>query len=88
MKKQIKLQSRYREDKNYLNRIGDETSRRYSLQTEFNYLRVGIVEGDPNTYSFVDPSGGPFMQKGTIIDGNKIKSISRGEEGVIIEFEE
>ena len=87
MKKQIKLQSRYREDENYLNRIGDETSRRYSLQTQFNY-GVGLVDGDPDAYSFVDPSGGPFMQKGTVIDGNVIKSISRGEEGVIIEFEE
>lgn len=87
MKRQIKLQSRYREDENYLNRIGDETSRRYSLQTQFNY-RVVLVDGDPDAYSFVDPSGGPFMQKGTVIDGNVIKSISRGEEGVIIEFEE
>lgn len=87
MKRQIKLQSRYREDENYLNRIGDETSRRYSLQTQFNY-RVGLVDEDPDAYSFVDPSGGPFMQKGTVIDGNVIKSISRGEEGVIIEFEE
>ena len=87
MKKQIKLSSRYIEDKNYLNRIGDETSRRYSLQTQFVY-RVGLVDGDTNAYSFVDPSGGPFMQKGTVIDGNVIKSILRGEEGVIIEFEE
>lgn len=87
MKRQIKLQSRYREDENYLNRIGDETSRRYLLQTQFNY-GVGLVDGDPDAYSFVDPSGGPFMQKGTVIDGNVIKSISRGEEGVIIEFEE
>lgn len=87
MKKQIKLSSRYIEDKNYLNRIGDETSRRYSLQTQFVY-RVGLVDGDTNAYSFVDPSGGPFMQKGTVIDGNVIKSISRGEEGVIIEFKE
>ena len=46
------------------------------------------MDGDPDAYSFVDPSGGPFMQKGTVIDGNVIKSISRGEEGVIIEFEE
>lgn len=87
MKKQIKLSSRYIEDKNYLNRIGDETSRRYLLQTQFVY-RVGLVDGGTDAYSFVDPSGGPFMQKGTVIDGNVIKSISRGEEGVIIEFEE
>lgn len=86
MKEKIKLQSRYREDENYLNRVGDEASKRYSLQTTFNY-RVGIVDGDPDAYSFVDPSGGPFMQKGTVIDGNVIKSISRGEGGIIVEFE-
>lgn len=86
MKEQIKLQSRYREDENYLNRVGDEASKRYSLQTTFNY-RVGIVDGDSDAYSFVDPSGGPFMQKGTVIDGNVIKSISRGAEGIIVEFE-
>lgn len=86
MKEKIKLQSRYIEDKNYLNRIGDETSKRYLLQTEYNY-RVGLVEGDSSTYSFVDPSGGPFISKGTIIDNNTVKSILKGDEGVIIEFE-
>lgn len=86
MKEKIKLQSRYIEDKNYLNRIGDETSKRYLLQTECNY-RVGLVEGDSSTYSFVDPSGGPFISKGTIIDNNTVKSILKGDEGVIIEFE-
>ena len=86
MKEKIKLQSRYIEDKNYLNRIGDETSKRYLLQTEYNY-RVGLVEGDSSTYSFVDPSGGPFISKGTIIDNNTVKSTLKGDEGVIIEFE-
>lgn len=38
MKEKIKLQSRYIEDKNYLNRIGDETSKRYLLQTEYDYI--------------------------------------------------
>ena len=86
MKEKIKLQSRYIEDKNYLNRIGDETSKRYLLQTEYDY-RVGLVEGDSSAYSFVDPSGGPFISKGTIIDNNTVKSILKGDEGVIIEFE-
>ena len=86
MKEKIKLQSRYIEDKNYLNRIGDETSKRYLLQTEYDY-RVGLVGGDSSTYSFVDPSGGPFISKGTIIDNNTVKSILKGDEGVIIEFE-
>lgn len=86
MKEKIKLQSRYRDDNNYLTRIGDENSKSYALHAEFGY-RVGIVEGVPDTYSFVDPSGGPFMQKGTVIDGCVIKSISREGKGVIINFE-
>ena len=86
MKEKIKLQSRYIEDKNYLNRIGDETSKRYLLQTEYDY-RAGLAEGDSSTYSFVDPSGGPFISKGTTIDNNTVKSILKGDEGVIIEFE-
>ena len=86
MKEKIKLQSRYIEDKNYLNRIGDETSKRYLLQTEYDY-RVGLVEGDSSTYSFVDPSGGPFISTGTIIDNNTVKSILKGDEAVSIEFE-
>ena len=86
MKEKIKLQSRYIEDRNYLNRIGDETSKRYLLQTEYDY-RVGLVEGDSSTYSFVDPSGGPFISKGTIIDNNTVKSILKDDEGVIIECE-
>lgn len=85
MKTQIRLNSRYG-DKNYLNRIGGEDSKRYFLQSEYNY-RVGLVEDNPNEYSFVDPSGGPFISKGSNIDGNIVKSISRGDEGVVIEFE-
>lgn len=86
MKKQIKLNSRYG-SRNYLNRIGEEDSKRYLLKAEYNY-RVGIIEDNPNEYSFVDPSGGPFfISKGSDIDGYKVKSISRGDGGVIIEFE-
>ena len=86
MKEKIKLQSRYIEDKNYLNRIGDETSKRYLLQTEYDY-RVGLVEGDSSTYSFVDPSGGPFITKGTRIGDFIVKSITGKECGIVIEFE-
>ena len=84
--KEIKLESRYVEDKNYLTRLGDESSKEYLLHSEYS-LRAGIVEGDPHTYTFVDPSGGPFISKGTIIDNNTVKSILKGDEGVIIEFE-
>lgn len=87
MKEKITLRSRYSEDENYLNRIGDNNSKVYSLQTKFGF-RVGIIDDNPNAYSFVDPSGGPFIQKGTEIDGMIVKSIiGEGNNGVIIEFE-
>lgn len=87
MKEKITLRSRYLADENYLNRIGDNNSKVYSLQTKFGF-RVGIIDDNPNAYSFVDPSGGPFIEKGTEIDGNIVKSIVRDKLGnIIIEFE-
>ena len=84
--KEIKLESRYVEDKNYLTRLGDESSTEYLLHSEYS-LRAGIVEGDPHTYTFVDPSGGPFITKGTRIGDFIVKSITGEERGIIIEFE-
>lgn len=86
MKDKIKLESRYRGDENYLIRIGDSSSKRFMLHTDYNY-RVGLIDGNPDIYDFVDPSGGPFIQKGTKIEGSIVKSISKGNEGIIIEFE-
>lgn len=87
MKERIRLKSRYLEDRNYLNRVGDANSKEYCLQTEFNY-RLGTIKDDPNTYTFVDPPGGPFIEKGTDIDGNIVQSITRDKLGaIIIRFE-
>lgn len=68
---------------NRLVRIGDESSNKYRLETQLNY-RCGIIEDNPDEYSFIDPSGGPFMTPGYEINGHKIKSI---HSGGIIEFE-
>lgn len=83
MKEVIKLNSRYREN-NRLIRIGDETSLRYQLETELNTWRYGIIEDNTDEYSFIDPSGGPFITKGTEIDEHIVKTIHKGG---IIEFE-
>lgn len=68
---------------NRLIREGDDSSNRYRLDTKFSY-RYGIIEGNSDEYSFIDPSGGPFMVPGYEIKGYKIKSIHKGG---IIEFE-
>lgn len=87
MKDKIRLPSRYLADENYLNRVGDNDSKKYLLQTKVGF-RVGIIDDNPDAYSFVDPSGGPFIEKGTIIEGSTVKAITKSNEGnIIIEFE-
>lgn len=83
MKEVIKLNSRYREN-NGLVRIGDDSSLKYQLITELDTWRCGIIEDNPDEYSFIDPSGGPFITKGTEIEGHTVKAIHKGG---IIEFE-
>lgn len=83
MEKEIRLYNRYHED-NRLVRIGDESSKRYKLKTESEFLRCGINEDNPERLTFVDPSGGPFISEGTKIGKNVVKAIYKG---VIIEFE-
>lgn len=80
MKPEIQLHSRGGID-NRLVRVGGEDSTTYELKTPFNY-RVGFT--DDGSYTFIDPSGGPFMAVGSEIEGHKIKAI---HEGAIIEFE-
>lgn len=86
MKEEINLESRYREI-HKLTRIGDESSLVYKFTPADEFCRVGIIEDNPNQYSFIDPSGGPFISTGSVIDGHKVKSINQTDEGVCIEFE-
>lgn len=83
MKERFELTSRYG-DKHILERIGDETSTKYQLHTKFSY-RCGITEDTPDMYTFIDPSGGPFITLGYDIEGHKVKAI---HSGAIIEFEQ
>lgn len=82
MKSEIKLNSRDG-DSNKLVRIGEEDSLKYKLESKF-YYRAGIIEDNPDEYSFIDPSGGPFITVGSKIDGHVVKAIYKGG---IIEFE-
>lgn len=81
MKPEIQLNSRYGED-NRLVRVGGEDSLKYKLKTRYNY-RAGIIEDNQDEYSFIDPSGGPFIAIGSEIDGHVVKAIHKGG---IIEF--
>lgn len=81
MKHEILLYSRGGID-NRLVRVGGEDSTKYELKTPLDY-RVGFT--DNGDYTFIDPSGGPFITVGSEIDGHKVKAIHKG---AIIEFEQ
>lgn len=85
MKDIIKLKSRYIEDNNYLELVPDTNSKKYLLKTDYS-VRIGR-DKDSESYSFVDLSGGPFIQIGTVIEGMTVKSIKKSDKGVLIEFE-
>lgn len=56
----IKLPNRYRENV-YLEQVHDNI---YKLELPDPYCRIGIDNDNPNEYTFVDPSGGPFISVG------------------------
>jgi hypothetical protein len=68
------------------NRYGDEyrfekvDDNTYTIKGDLKYWRFGGCEGqsemDMTNLGFVDPSGGPFMSVGGIIEGRKIVRIS------------
>lgn len=61
--------------KPYLERIGDESSLQYKLQSPF-YYRVGFDSDNPDKCTFIDPSGGPFISLDSTIEGYQIESIN------------
>lgn len=84
----IPFESRYK-DKYSLILVGNNT---YKANMGDSY-RVGLWEDDDSHtgYSFVDPSGGPFIEVGRVFpyNGRVVKSIRGGEGGgILIEFEE
>lgn len=68
------------------NRYGDEyefvkvDENTYTIKGDLKYWRFGGKEGqervDDNDLGFVDPSGGPFISMGYMIEGRPVKKIS------------
>jgi hypothetical protein len=77
------------------NRYGDEyefirlDDNKYVVSGELKYWRFGGKEGqdtiDFNDLGYVDPSGGPFMAVGSMIEGRKITRISADDDRVVFE---
>lgn len=79
------------------NRYGDEyhfekvSDNVYIIKGELKHWRYGGKEGqqrvDDNDLGFVDPSGGPFIAPGYMIDGRRVKRISATGEDIFFEVE-
>ena len=79
------------------NRYGDEYSfsqvneNTYTIVGALKYWRYGGREGqeqmDFTDLGFVDPSGGPFIAPGYVIEGRKVVRISAKGEDIFFEVE-
>jgi hypothetical protein len=69
-------------------KINDNT---YTIKGDLNYWRYGGKDGadgvDSNDLGFVDPSGGPFIAPGYVIEGREVKRISSVEGELYFEVE-
>jgi hypothetical protein len=63
----------------------------YTIVGELSYWRYGGREGqnemDFNDLGFVDPSGGPFISVGYVIEGRKVNRIRAVGEQLFFEVE-
>lgn len=82
------MKSRYGET-HRLERIGESDSHLFLFVPSDDYYRVGFSEDEKDGYDFVDPSGGPFIQVGCILNcvNKVVKAITKSEDGIVIEFE-
>lgn len=85
-KKSIELYNRYH-SKLWLEFIEDNKWVLKGDNDAMDYYRVGY-EHDNKSIRFIDPSGGPFLSVGTIVNGKKITSIERGTSDYIFILED
>lgn len=69
MEKIIKLHSRSGNN-NYLELINGKT---YALKTTYPYIRAGYIDNSRDSAKFVDPSGGPMIVVGEVLEEAKVK---------------
>ena len=69
-------------------KVGDNS---YTIVGDLKYWRCGGREGqyrmDYNDLGFVDPSGGPFISIGYMIEGRKVVRIRAEGESYLFEVE-
>lgn len=82
-KNKIKLPNRYN-DEVYLEEIGNA---KYKLVHKSSYVRLGIIDGMEDKYTFIDISGGPMISLKDKLSIGIVKSISMSDGSYIIEIE-
>ena len=79
------MKNRYGNEYNF-EKVNDNT---YKFVGEFTYGRMGGLEGqdgiDMNNLGFVDPSGGPFIGHGYMIESRPVTRIMSKEDGIFFE---
>jgi hypothetical protein len=83
--------------KTYRNRYGNSyqftpvDADTVKIEGDLDYWRFGGREGqdgiDENDLGFVDPSGGPFLSVGGVIEGRKILRIASKADGIFFTLE-
>lgn len=81
------MKNRYGEEYSFA-KINENT---YKFIGKLNYYRTGGLPGDEliheNDLGFFDPSGGPFISKGFLIEGRAVTRIFTQEDGFYFEVE-
>ena len=81
------MKNRYGDEYNF-EKVNDNT---YKIVGDLDYWRFGGLEGqdgiDRNNLGFVDPSGGPFIDHGYMIEGRPVIRIMSREDGIFFEVQ-
>ena len=88
----------YTSNREYKNRYGDkyefvgtDSPTRFILEGGLQHCRFGGKEGqdglDQLDLGMIDPSGGPYVELGTLVDNKRITKISVYSEVIMLETE-
>lgn len=84
----IKLKSRYSTINSVLKQmlpLNSDNDRTYKFVTDSKFIRCGYL--DDGSF-WIDPDGGPFLQKGSVVEGRVISNITHSYDvGYLITFE-
>lgn len=85
--KTIPIKNRYGENYSF-QQVNENT---WTLVGNFKYYRTGGFDGESlirnNDIGFFDPSGGPFISKGFLIDGRAVTRIFNQEDSFYFEVQ-